>query len=571
MKRESRTVSNWLLALPLSLLVLVVILAGCGGPTATPVPASSGTPTPTSLVIRDSNLPPIVLVHGYKGATFSLDRTGCPATPTPRPVDWSDFKGFEQFILDNNIKVAGVYRVGLISSSCYTAPITVNARLLKNEIKRIREESKSDKVILICHSMGGLVGRLYVESDLYTDGDVSYLITIGSPHVGVNLTSRMLLSLLAPSAMKLYAFEAQQKVMNDFVVGAMKKQAPRRNNTVKYEVIDGIPDLINFTPKGALIQFLAGFSPTDGLVPSYSGDLLAMEDKNTPIHVVRKHDAHSSDLGNPDYFSDKGEAMTVLKDILKSMSTAVPGTPTPAPTQVAVRPLPATPQPPCKADEFLDLLKPAESELENHVADVAAQFSIECKGESGTSLSELTEGAVNNGISLNLRSIHGSADATGLLVTTRADNSLSAGVLENGEPVENIPGSRVIQDQDSIYVLYSAVEVTTTITNAGASLEKLNIQVVSGNSPQTLFVEKRELEVQPNEIARISPGRNPTVEFLDRNTLRLKRNVRFLDIPRIPGFVDRIRPQDVIPNTPNLPLDEKAFYPEVDLQPDFGQ
>jgi pimeloyl-ACP methyl ester carboxylesterase len=50
-------------------------------------------------------------------------------------------------------------------------------------IDRARKQSGSDKVILVGHSMGGLVARSYIQSDAYR-GDVERLITLGTPHRG---------------------------------------------------------------------------------------------------------------------------------------------------------------------------------------------------------------------------------------------------------------------------------------------------------------------------------------------------------------------------------------------------
>ncbi|MCG8346764.1 MAG: alpha/beta hydrolase [Chloroflexales bacterium] len=50
-------------------------------------------------------------------------------------------------------------------------------------IDRAREKTNHDKVILVCHSMGGLVARSYIQSRQYRN-DVERLITLGTPHRG---------------------------------------------------------------------------------------------------------------------------------------------------------------------------------------------------------------------------------------------------------------------------------------------------------------------------------------------------------------------------------------------------
>src|SRR5262245_16738551 len=50
-------------------------------------------------------------------------------------------------------------------------------------IDRARKQSGSEKVVLVGHSMGGLVARSYIQSNAYR-GDVERLITLGTPHRG---------------------------------------------------------------------------------------------------------------------------------------------------------------------------------------------------------------------------------------------------------------------------------------------------------------------------------------------------------------------------------------------------
>jgi len=54
---------------------------------------------------------------------------------------------------------------------------------LKPWINRAKQQSGKPKVILIGHSMGGLVARSYIQSKEYA-GDVERLITLGTPHRG---------------------------------------------------------------------------------------------------------------------------------------------------------------------------------------------------------------------------------------------------------------------------------------------------------------------------------------------------------------------------------------------------
>jgi pimeloyl-ACP methyl ester carboxylesterase len=65
-------------------------------------------------------------------------------------------------------------------------PITQSAKLLANELHQLKAEYPSRKVRLLTHSMGGLVARAAVETDL-DPGNVSQLIMIGPPNHGSSL------------------------------------------------------------------------------------------------------------------------------------------------------------------------------------------------------------------------------------------------------------------------------------------------------------------------------------------------------------------------------------------------
>jgi pimeloyl-ACP methyl ester carboxylesterase len=57
------------------------------------------------------------------------------------------------------------------------------AILLKNKIKQVLEETKSSRVDVVAHSMGGLVARSYIEGTDYGN-EIDQLITMGTPHRG---------------------------------------------------------------------------------------------------------------------------------------------------------------------------------------------------------------------------------------------------------------------------------------------------------------------------------------------------------------------------------------------------
>jgi len=118
--------------------------------------------------------PPIVLVHGFQGL-------GVPWNCD----DYEPNNTFQQ--VDDFLSAAGYYTVFayLETSPCYTPPLRKNVPNLKEAIEQAKTDTGQNKVILISHSMGGLVSRAYIEDKGAYDGDVAELFTFGSPHWGV--------------------------------------------------------------------------------------------------------------------------------------------------------------------------------------------------------------------------------------------------------------------------------------------------------------------------------------------------------------------------------------------------
>ena len=115
--------------------------------------------------------PPIVFVHGWNGLSSSCDWAV--------PEDY--FNQIDNVLHDSGYYVAYAH---LESSFCYTPPIEDNVTCLDNAIQLAKAATHQPKVILIAHSMGGLVSRAYIEGSDY-DNDVAQLFTFGSPHQGV--------------------------------------------------------------------------------------------------------------------------------------------------------------------------------------------------------------------------------------------------------------------------------------------------------------------------------------------------------------------------------------------------
>ena len=98
------------------------------------------------------------------------------------PAAMNDFGVFPRQLLQAGYEV---WIAHVATGPLRTPSIFTNANCLKQQLAYIHQtdDNPNGKVILIAHSMGGLVGRGYLESDKYA-GDVERLITLGTPHAG---------------------------------------------------------------------------------------------------------------------------------------------------------------------------------------------------------------------------------------------------------------------------------------------------------------------------------------------------------------------------------------------------
>lgn len=131
----------------------------------------------------------LLLVHGYQGNIFSWEQSGvspvlqqfgwkraavllgAPQGLIPIPLKWKD--------ADNKV-------VNLQVNS--ETPLLAQATVVTAAVRWINDHYPAEKIIIVGHSLGGVVARLA----LIRGGapNVKALITIASPHLGTNLAYR---------------------------------------------------------------------------------------------------------------------------------------------------------------------------------------------------------------------------------------------------------------------------------------------------------------------------------------------------------------------------------------------
>jgi len=127
---------------------------------------------------------PVLFVPGLGGSfhlLVLLDWSG----PTLSGWDFPPFVDYGKTFVDTMVR-AGFTRNRDLFVAFYDWRMSVsdsaNSYLIP-WIDRARKQSGSEKVVLVGHSMGGLVARSYIQSSVYR-GDVARLITLGTPHRG---------------------------------------------------------------------------------------------------------------------------------------------------------------------------------------------------------------------------------------------------------------------------------------------------------------------------------------------------------------------------------------------------
>ncbi|WP_328789109.1 esterase/lipase family protein [Streptomyces sp. NBC_00273] len=94
------------------------------------------------------------------------------------------------FVLLRRALGAGGRHVEAYNYSPFTLDLRVTARHLARRVEELCERTGQERVDLVGHSLGGLVGRYYVQR-LGGDTRVRTLVTLGTPHAGTRVAPFM--------------------------------------------------------------------------------------------------------------------------------------------------------------------------------------------------------------------------------------------------------------------------------------------------------------------------------------------------------------------------------------------
>ncbi len=183
--------------------------------TYTLTPVSAGwvfTPTARRVTVTSTDvtgqdfigyhLPVIVLVHGFQGTATGSPLLCDAENTTQDPVEIAHWvQGWEHVITDPRMRYAIEYwgdMPGWLAGAGYdiwvaqlktghnqgTATLEYNGTCLRNQIAYVAGQTRRSDILVVAHSMGGLVSRSCLSYSECSD-NVNTLVTLGSPHAGL--------------------------------------------------------------------------------------------------------------------------------------------------------------------------------------------------------------------------------------------------------------------------------------------------------------------------------------------------------------------------------------------------
>lgn len=98
-------------------------------------------------------------------------------------------------VLQRQLRRKGFRRVEAMNYPILTSDVRSAAARLGDRVEQLCEETGADRVHLVGHSLGGIIGRWYVQR-MGGDARVDTLVTLGSPHVGTTAAKVLPLSIV---------------------------------------------------------------------------------------------------------------------------------------------------------------------------------------------------------------------------------------------------------------------------------------------------------------------------------------------------------------------------------------
>ena len=264
---------------------------------------------PSHLSWGDQPKPIVLLVPGFAisdvllGSKNKSRNFECTIEPVPVMQNDNDtyFLDLPRWLIeDGGFDVRIAY---LENNHNYTPSIITNALCLRQQILNAADQSPTNDVIIIAHSMGGLVSRAYIQSQTFQEDSqqrnkppVSKVILVAAPNQGMPFHFWLNLILKCEST------ATTQRSACEF---SSSRWIAKFNETFK-EIPQGVDFYtIGGTLHNSLLGFIAGSyicltsGPNDGTIPALSSIGFAGA-RGKALYA----EAHLPSVGKPSYFSE---------------------------------------------------------------------------------------------------------------------------------------------------------------------------------------------------------------------------------------------------------------------------
>ncbi len=238
--------------------------------------------------ITEHNLPPVVLVHGWQ---MSGDYRCSHGVQHLAQGVRHTYEGMARWFQDIGYDV---WIANFDTGSEGTPPIEMNAQCFGDQIAYVRQKT-GHKVIVVAHSLGGLVSRACLSMDDCRD-NVAALYTMGTPHVGISPVT--LIEILPGDGCLGHPGVCQMRPEGMIVFN----QSNPNQYGIDYTFLGGYN-----TPLPLGLVTLPFDGPNDGPIGCHSATGWSYPERINVVpgpEAVRywTNETHSSGLGYPSYF-----------------------------------------------------------------------------------------------------------------------------------------------------------------------------------------------------------------------------------------------------------------------------
>ena len=246
----------------------------------------------------------MLLIHGYLGDPVSWEKSGI--THELHQQGWARAGIFAGSPYGPQLYVAkhdDADNLTYVASLPSTAPITIQADILKNIIDIIKQRHQNKKIIMVGHSAGGVVARMALVRHQLKN--IKALITIASPHIG---TAR------ADQALNITKNQGPFNVVKQFVGGSdysTLKHSRELMFDLRYPQPGNLLYWLNAQPHpdihyASIIRLDNNGLPGDYYVPGFSQDM-----NNVPALQGRSW----TNITPTSHFLTRQDANTILATI----------------------------------------------------------------------------------------------------------------------------------------------------------------------------------------------------------------------------------------------------------------